>query len=158
MSERLAKDYIQYAIDTTNEIEELLLFYKYRYIGGLDEHGDSLKSKIKTHWEYINFCIEKAREWYLAGEKKMKMAKVKLFETDLQSVIMQINEVEFGVLEKIIKGIGVGENRTIQLRDNDSETWGNFGTFFDDPEHTMFIEIIEMSEREYASLPEFDGF
>lgn len=67
MSERLAKDYIQHAIDTTGKIEELLLFYKDRYIGGLDEHGDSLKSKIKTHWEYINFCIDKAREWYMAG-------------------------------------------------------------------------------------------
>lgn len=75
--------------------------------------------------------------------------------------IMEINELNFGNLKGELKVMEVG--RKIFKRWDpafDYSDWGNFGAEFDgaNSDSVMVIEIIEMSEKEIAGLPEFEGW
>jgi len=90
----------------------------------------------------------------------MKVAKIRPKGNPSWGV-MEINELNFGKLKSELEAIEVG--RKIFKRWNptlDYSEWGNFGDEFDgaDTDTVMVIEIIEMSEKEIASLPEFEGW
>lgn len=74
--ERISIDFLSGAIESAEEIVKLVEFYK-SHMSLLEDHLDSLKSKITIFYNRMIFCSNKAAQWYKASLKNKEEENAK---------------------------------------------------------------------------------